>query len=86
LFHKKTLILNRESTLILKLYQQSRGKQQSQLQDVIDMAGNITCNSEDCAVSVDAGARDDRAMWRREPAAEGRLYCKKYSFNYVFVI
>jgi hypothetical protein len=30
-FRKITLILNGESTLILKLYQQSRGKQRSQL-------------------------------------------------------
>jgi hypothetical protein len=53
------LILNRESTLILKLYQQSRGKQRSQLQDIIDMTGTTTGgDSEDFAVSADPGARD----------------------------
>jgi hypothetical protein len=53
------LILNRESILILKLYQQSRGKQRSQLQDIIDTTGTTTRYSKDLAISVNPGGADD---------------------------
>jgi hypothetical protein len=47
------LILNRDLTLIFKLYQQSQGKQWSQLEDRIDTAGTTTRDPEDFAVSVE---------------------------------